>query len=178
MNALLMLWMGAAEPPAELPAESFIGLPTTVQTQAVQDERGVGVEMSFAVAAEPEVVIAALWADDNFQAVFPSVVASSVLSETETTKTLQLTERYMGIETSYVLVLSREPGKLSYVQGPEERTKMAGEIVASPLGQGASRVTYTGTADMGWMVPDKMMIQAMQDMAPQIAANLRALVAS
>lgn len=164
MHALLLLFLAAAD------------LPTTIETHAVKNESGVGVEMSFAIAAEPEAVISALWAEDNFQAVFPSVVASQMLAETETTKTMQLTERYMGIEMSYVLVLTRSPGKLTYVQGPDERTQMAGEILVRPLEGGNSRVSYTGTADMGWMVPEKVMSQAMADMAPEIAANMRALV--
>lgn len=151
-------------------------LPTTVETARVQRETLPGVSIAFAVDAEPDEVITALWAEDNFRAVFPTVTASSTLEETGNTKTVQMTERFLAFESTYVLLLTLEEGRISYVEGPDERMTMRGEFAVEPLGADASKVTYVGCADAGWMIPQETLMKAMEDMAPEIAQNTRALV--
>lgn len=144
-----------------------------VVTERVTGELGEGVKMTFAVDAAPDVVLDALYGD--FKAVFPTVTAETLLSETETSRTVRMTEKYLAFESTYVVILTRQDGAITCTEGPDEKLLMRGTIATEAVDDG-TQVVYTGFADVPFF-PDAWVLDASEKMAPDIAANLRAITA-
>ena len=74
-------------------------------TKAEGQEGLPGVKMTFALDAPQKDVLAALWADNNMVAAFPTVTESQVLRQTALSKEMKCTEKFMWFESTYVMVL-------------------------------------------------------------------------
>lgn len=151
----------------------------------MKDEAGTrGIEVVFAVAAPPDVLLALLWDVANFPRLFPDIQEVAVVGrgEGDPPRSLDLSYRIDAVvkELRYVLRRVLDPVARSItwteLSGDLRRVRGGWWIAATDRPE-VSMVTYRAFVDVGRFVPTALIAKAARKKAAEMVARVRAVAA-
>jgi len=129
------------------------------------------------VNRSPSNVLDVLWEEDNFIATLPSVTKAKLLRQTPSQKELECTEKFLGFELTYVMVMRKDDkaGLIRFREKAGADNVFGGSLSARPLPGGRATVTYATFGEAPWYIPDSVIKSTIEDMGPEIAARTQRL---
>ncbi len=143
----------------------------------VTDQAGTqGLRVTFFVGAPPDVMLQILWNVDNFPALFPEILAHSIVAEGESFIDVAYRVNAVIKEVGYVLrrSLDESARTISWreLSGDLRRVRGGWQVEATEKTE-LSKITYTAFVDISRLVPSRLVVMGAKQKIGAMVERIR-----